>query len=63
MVFDSMVHALHLGDKVKSRGFGSFGTRQRAARFGRNPKTGVRVDLLLKKSPVLQMGQTTSRTG
>jgi integration host factor subunit beta len=40
-----------VGDKVEIRGFGSFRTRQRKARIGRNPKTGVRVDVPAKKIP------------
>ncbi|MBM3775909.1 MAG: integration host factor subunit beta, partial [Acidobacteria bacterium] len=33
------------------RGFGSFRTRQREPRVGRNPKTGARVDVPAKKIP------------
>ena len=33
------------------RGFGSFRTRQRQPRVGRNPKTGTRVDVLSKRIP------------
>src|SRR5207249_4513563 len=41
-IFDSIVRALRSGDKVEIRGFGSFRTRQRRGRNGRNPKTGAR---------------------
>lgn len=44
-IFDSMVRALRGGDKVETRGLGSFGTRQRNPRVGRNPKTGERVEV------------------
>jgi len=50
-VFKSIVGALHGGDKVEIRGFGSFRTRQRHARIGRNPKTGARVDVPAKRIP------------
>ncbi|MFN3330819.1 MAG: HU family DNA-binding protein, partial [Pyrinomonadaceae bacterium] len=40
MVFDEIISALNNGDKVELRGFGSFRTRVRRARKGRNPKTG-----------------------
>ena len=50
-ILDSMVHALDRGDKVEIRGFGSFRTRQRRARIGRNPKTGARVEVPAKRIP------------
>jgi integration host factor subunit beta len=50
-IFDSVVRSLHAGDKIEIRGFGSFRTRQRQARIGRNPKTGARVDVPAKKIP------------
>src|SRR2546421_13012478 len=50
-IFDSIVHALRSGDKIEIRGFGSFRTRQRQPRVGRNPKTGARVDVPAKKIP------------
>ena len=50
-IFDSVVRALRSGDKVEIRGFGSFHTRQRRARIGRNPKTGARVQVPTKKIP------------
>jgi integration host factor subunit beta len=50
-IFDSIVRALRAGDKVEIRGFGSFRTRQRKARIGRNPKTGERVDVPAKRIP------------
>src|SRR5438132_6547740 len=50
-IFGSIVRALHGGDKIEIRGFGSFRTRQRQPRIGRNPKTGTRVDVPAKKIP------------
>jgi len=50
-VFDSIVRSLRAGDKIEIRGFGSFRTRQRKPRVGRNPKTGERVDVPSKKIP------------
>jgi integration host factor subunit beta len=43
------VRSLRSGDKIEIRGFGSFGTRQRHPRVGRNPKTGTRVEVPAKK--------------
>jgi integration host factor subunit beta len=50
-IFDSIVSSLRSGDKVEIRGFGSFGTRQRRGRIGRNPKTGAKVDVPPKRIP------------
>jgi integration host factor subunit beta len=50
-IFDSIVHSLRAGDKIEIRGFGSFRTRQRKPRVGRNPKTGDRVEVPAKKIP------------
>ena len=50
-IFDSIVRALRGGDKIEIRGFGSFRTRERQARIGRNPKTGERVDVPAKRIP------------
>src|SRR5208282_2550496 len=50
-IFDSVVRSLRAGDKIEIRGFGSFRTRQRKARMGRNPKTGEKVEVPAKKIP------------
>jgi integration host factor subunit beta len=50
-IFDSIVSSLHKGDKIEIRGFGSFRTRQRQPRIGRNPKTGSRVEVPSKRIP------------
>jgi integration host factor subunit beta len=50
-IFDSIVRALRTGDKVEIRGFGSFRTRQRLGRIGRNPKTGTPVKVPPKRIP------------
>jgi integration host factor subunit beta len=50
-IFDSIVRALRTGDKIEIRGFGSFRTRKRQPRIGRNPKTGAKVDVPAKKIP------------
>jgi integration host factor subunit beta len=50
-IFDSIVRSLRVGDKIEIRGFGSFRTRQRQPRVGRNPKTGTRVEVPSKRIP------------
>ncbi len=47
-IFECIVKALHASEKIEIRGFGSFRTRQRQPRIGRNPKTGARVEVLSK---------------
>jgi len=50
-LFDSVIGALKADDKVEVRGFGSFRTRQRKPRTGRNPKTGASVEVPAKRVP------------
>ena len=50
-IFDSIIAALRTNDKIEIRGFGSFRTRQRRGRVGRNPKTGAKVDVPPKRIP------------
>ena len=50
-VFGSVIKALQGNDKVEVRGFGSFRTRRRRGRIGRNPKTGEKVDVPPKRIP------------
>jgi DNA-binding protein HU-beta len=47
-----IVVALRRGDKVQITGFGTFETRQRKARTGRNPRTGqeIRIDATVSAS-------------
>jgi integration host factor subunit beta len=50
-IFESIIDALQKGEKIEIRGFGSFRTRQRRGRTGRNPKTGAKVVVPAKKIP------------
>lgn len=50
-MFDAIIGALKGGEKVEIRGFGSFRTRQRNSRTGRNPKTGATVSVPAKRVP------------
>jgi integration host factor subunit beta len=56
-VFDSIISTLHKGEKVELRGFGSFRTRERGPRRGRNPKTGEPVDVPAKRVPYFKPGK------
>ena len=44
-VLDEMSHALVRGEQVKISSFGTFSVRDKAARVGRNPKTGQEVPI------------------
>jgi integration host factor subunit beta len=50
-IFLGIIGALQKGDKIEIRGFGSFRTRKRRGRVGRNPKTGAKVDVPAKSIP------------
>ena len=56
-VFKSIIDALHRGEKIELRGFGSFRLRNRKSRTGRNPKTGEKVDVPSKKIPYFKPGK------
>ncbi|PYU47862.1 MAG: integration host factor subunit beta, partial [Acidobacteria bacterium] len=50
-IFDSIIESLQKGQKIEIRGFGSFRTRERRGRIGRNPKTGAKVEVPAKRIP------------
>jgi len=47
--FDTITDALRNGDEVRIHGFGNFTVQQRAARMGRNPRTGEAVKVPARK--------------
>jgi DNA-binding protein HU-beta len=49
---------LKKGDNVSLVGFGSFEVRKRAARVGRNPKTGAELKIKASKVPAFKAGAT-----
>ena len=56
-LFRSIINALHRGEKIELRGFGSFRLRRREPRKGRNPKTGEKVDVPSKRVPYFKPGK------
>ncbi len=56
-VFRTVIQALENDEKVELRGFGSFTTRQRNPRKGRNPKTGELVNVPSKRVPFFKAGK------
>ena len=57
MVLDMMSDALVRGESVKISSFGSFSSRQKGQRIGRNPKTGEEVPILPRKVLVFRPSQ------
>ena len=49
--------ALRNGDKVQITGFGSFETKKREARKGRNPRTGKEINIAASTSAEFRIGK------
>ena len=56
--FDTIKQALIEGDKVQVLGFGTFENRTRAARKGRNPRTGEEIDIKASNLPSFKAGKS-----
>jgi DNA-binding protein HU-beta len=56
-VVASVTKALKGGDAVTLVGFGTFQVRDRAARTGRNPKTGDTIKIAASKNPSFKAGK------
>ena len=55
--FDAITNALKTGDEVKVIGFGNFTVAKRAARTGRNPRTGEQIASAASKTPKFRAGK------
>ncbi|MCF8566308.1 HU family DNA-binding protein [Alicyclobacillus tolerans] len=55
-VFSAIEEALAAGDKVQIIGFGTFETRERSARSGRNPQTGETISIPASVVPAFKPG-------
>lgn len=56
-VFDAMANALHGGDSINIVGFGVFSVGERAARTGRNPRTGEELQIPAAKTVKFKVGK------
>jgi integration host factor subunit alpha len=56
-MLERIAAALESGESVKISGFGTFSVRQKGARVGRNPKTGVEVPILPRRVLVFRPSQ------
>ncbi len=54
---DAITRALQQGDQVSLVGFGTFASKSRPARTGRNPKTGAAIEIPAAKVPVFKPGK------
>ncbi len=54
---DTITNALKQGDSVTLVGFGTFLVRERAARVGRNPQTGAKIQIKASKAPAFKVGK------
>lgn len=54
---ETVTEALTSGDKVSFPGFGSFEVAERAAREGRNPQTGEKLQLKASRTPKFKPGK------
>ncbi len=55
---EAITAALKAGEKVQLVGFGTFAVKERAARTGRNPKTGETIAVAAAKAPTFAAGKT-----
>ena len=54
---DKIAEAMVAGDKVQLIGFGTFETRKRGERTGKNPRTGEEVKIAACKTPAFKAGK------
>ena len=54
--FGAITASLKKGEKVQLIGFGNFEVRERAARMGKNPKTGEAIKIAAVKAPAFKAG-------
>ena len=57
IILDEIVAALERGDRIETRGFGSFEIRRKPPRIGRNPRTGEKVQVPAKYVPHFKAGK------
>jgi integration host factor subunit alpha len=55
--FEEMTASLAVGEKVRLSGFGKFDLRDKAARPGRNPKTGEDIPITARRVVTFRPGQ------
>jgi integration host factor subunit beta len=61
VVLDEIITAMARKDRVELRRFGAFSVKDRAGRIGRNPRSGVKVQVPEKSVPVLRPSKEIGR--
>jgi len=65
MVFGTFAETLERGEKIKISGFGNFVLKEKAARRGRNPQTGEKIEIagrrVVKFKPSLVLRKALNR--
>ena len=56
-ILDAMIEALATGNSIEIRGFGSFVVKEYGSYYGRNPKTGEKIEVSPKKLPFFKVGK------
>jgi len=56
-IIETVKKALKKGDTISLVGFGTFIVRKRAARTGRNPRTGAQIKIKASKNPSFKAGK------
>ncbi|HUH08490.1 MAG TPA: HU family DNA-binding protein [Egibacteraceae bacterium] len=57
-LIETITDTVRSGEKVSVTGFGTFEVRDRAARIGRNPRTGAEVQVPASKAPAFKAGKS-----
>ncbi len=60
-LMEAVSEALANGDKVQLTGFGTFEVREKAAREGRNPRTGETISVPASKAPAFKAGASLKK--
>jgi integration host factor subunit beta len=56
-ILEAMADALADGNSIEIRGFGSFVVKEYGSYYGRNPKTGEKIQVKPKKLPFFKVGK------
>jgi integration host factor subunit alpha len=62
MVFETLAETLERGEKIKISGFGNFVLKEKAARRGRNPQTGEKMEIAARRVVKFKPGAVLRKT-
>ena len=62
MVFEALAETLERGEKIKISGFGNFVLKEKAARRGRNPQTGEKMEIAARRVVKFKPGAVLRKT-